>query len=203
MTFEDLQGKWKKHGERKVFLDSQMLLIQVKRNKRDFAAGIFCRDFREIIIGLIVITIFLIVSIQTNDWHSLFVILPTLFVIGFLIVDRITQKKMNIKMGDNLELCIKEAIREVRHQIWLLKNVLWWYLAPLWIGMYAYFIHSGVRRHGWDFWHDQELWIDLVLIALLCIGIYYMNQWAIKSELIPRRKELEDMLESIQSNGAE
>ena len=37
--------------------------------------------------------------------------------------------------------CVKDSLAQVEHQIWLLRNVFWWYLLPSAIPLLAFFAH--------------------------------------------------------------
>jgi 4-hydroxybenzoate polyprenyltransferase len=86
---------------------------------------------------------------------------------------------------------------QVNHQIWLLKNVFWWYLLPI---AAALGISFGVSA-----WHWRQEGIPMatgiILFVLVCAltygGVYWLNQIAVRKDLEPRRQELETLLSSL------
>jgi hypothetical protein len=96
-----------------------------------------------------------------------------------------------------------------RPQIWLLRNIFWWYLLPPGISIMAFFVHLN-----WT-WRDRLVarllskdWLDVldalghavpfvVVIGVYCF-IYWLNQYAVRTQLEPRRQELLTLLMSFE-----
>ncbi len=70
---------------------------------------------------------------------------------------------------------------------WLLKNVFWWYLAPLAAGLVIWFAYCNA-------------YIDIAVSLALYAGVYWLNQWAVRKELLPRKQELEQLRTGLQDN---
>jgi CubicO group peptidase (beta-lactamase class C family) len=90
----------------------------------------------------------------------------------------------------------------VEHQIWLLRNVFWWYLLPFTISILAFFADVTIQH--------SKSWIEALggggslfgfLLALYCF-IDYINQSAVRSQLEPRRQELLALLASLGGDDA-
>ena len=136
MNFDELQKKWQsQQGGFKLRIDADVLLKEVQRNKESFESSIFWRDVREAGGSLVMAVFFLYQGIKGNSWSLCLPGLACIFVGVFMIADRIIQKKKQPKPGDSLTDCIEISLAQVQHQIWLLKNVLWWYLLPFGIGI--------------------------------------------------------------------
>ncbi len=97
---------------------------------------------------------------------------------------------------------IKRSIDQSNHQIWLLRNIFWWYLLPPGIGMavvlsYVLYLvlQDGLlsRAHVWEVLYLTGV---AVLVALTFWGVYLLNQRAVRNELLPRKQELEELLET-------
>lgn len=83
---------------------------------------------------------------------------------------------------------------KVDEQIHLLKNVLWWYIAPIAIGV----LMVAIGQNGWT-----EFTIVYAAVVLLAsAGIYALNQRAVRRCLQPRREKLTRLLEQVEE-GAE
>ncbi len=122
----------------------------------------------------------------------------------FILVDRIVQKRKCPEHGGTLMGYIESSLTQVVHQIWLLKNILWWYLLPLGGGLLIWFSSCGLivtMLKGIEASLGYLFFIVACIIGtiLLYWGIYWLNQRAIRKELIPRKQELEELLESLKT----
>lgn len=199
MDPDKYQQAWQAHSsETHVTIDADLLLKEVQRNQRSFRAKIFYRDFREVGISLLMLPLWLYLGVTYSQPWTWYLMVPALiWVIGFFLVDRMRHKQKCIGPGETLLESVNESLIQVEHQIWLLRNVFWWYLLPFTISMLAFFAHLS--------WQVSELvakgWLDVVgvagefvfLVVVLSAGFYfidYINQRAVRTELEPRRQEL-------------
>jgi hypothetical protein len=172
---------------------------------------VFWRDVREIGVGVALVIFFLVFGMKYNAWPDIFLSGCILFVCLFLFMDRFGCRKNRLPDG-TLKECAENSLAEVNHQIWLLRNVFWWYLLPPLVGFVVqglwmeFFLMRGVQEvlEGPKTILSSVLdfLISLWLPAVLFIGVYWLNQWAVKAELLPRKREVEDLLQSI-NNGNE
>src|SRR6266700_3996678 len=139
MNFEDLQKAWRSQDPAaKVTINADVLLKEVRRNQQQFRATIFSRDVREVGVCALMTVFFLGWGIRWQ-WWSLYLLSFCCFFVGaFFLVDRIIQRRKQPVSNDSLQACIQNSLLQVNHQIWLLKNVFWWYLLPLLIGLGAF-----------------------------------------------------------------
>jgi hypothetical protein len=101
-----------------------------------------------------------------------------------------------------LNFYAKEALSQVEHQIWLLRNVFWWYLLPFCISIMAFFVHVSWNSSNslWDFSLSVG---DSGLILLVIYGaIYGVNQYAVRKTLEPRRRDLLKLVASLESESS-
>ncbi|MHC4154588.1 MAG: hypothetical protein ACYST6_06660 [Planctomycetota bacterium] len=201
MTFDELKKTWQSQRTGfKLTIDSDMLLKEVKRNKKHFASAIFWRDVREVGIALPASGFLAYWGLRNSLWPLLLVAFAVAGIGIFMIIDRVIQKRKLPQFAESLTGCIESSLAQVTHQIWLLKNVLWWYFLPPSIGIavfFAYMIYA-LRDLG-------------VLVCIVSISIfaaimlaywagYRLNQYCVRKDLIPRRKELEQLLTAL-TNG--
>lgn len=202
MKFDDLQRAWQNQPtDMRITIDPALLLQEVKRNKRDFEITIFWRDFREVAIAVVLAPLFFYFGLH-GGWPLFLLAVMCLFVAGYLVCDRIRQRRKRKSIPDTLRGTIESSMQQVKHQIWLLRNVFWWYLLPFSIGLAAL-----VGSAYWDTVKNYDpgyapktlcfLGIYAVLVVLLYWGIYHLNQWAVRKDLLPRKKELENLLETL------
>lgn len=201
MTFDELQKAWQSQQvDPKIAIDPDLLLKEVKRSKEYFESAIFWRDVRETS-GVPLMVLLCGYFWLKHDFWQLSILLPgVLFVAVFIIIDRMIQRRKQPKFSETLSDCIKSSLWQVNHQTWLLKNVLWWYLTPLFIGILIFLLYTvwAIRDTGaLGYILCSTI---LVVCILVYIHIYYLNQRAIKKELDPRRYELEDLLNSLKNS---
>lgn len=202
MNYEDLQKAWQNQGNpSRVNIDTRALLREVQRNKSDFDSMVFWRDMREVGVAFIMTGVFLYWGIWDGLWPVVLMAVGTLWIAVFMLVDRRRHRRRPPASADPLRSCIEASVQEVDHQIWLLTNVLWWYLLPPGI--------AGLPFIGYLAWTARSsdvLWLKLFVTGLcvvsgsLSLGVYHLNQWAVAKHLQPRRKELQDLLVSLGSS---
>ncbi len=204
MTFDELQNTWQSQSNLKLEIDSDTLLREVKRNKRNFESAIFWRDVREVSVAVMLFFFFLYFGIKHSLWPLSLLAILCLWVSVFMVIDRVVQKRRQPCLSDSLFICIKSSLAQINHQIWLLRNVLWWYLAPLGVGLIIWFSYCGLIVII-----SEEPSLRYLLFILACIvgticlywGIYWLNQMAVRKELLPRKEELENLQRSLENSG--
>ncbi|HPS55226.1 MAG TPA: hypothetical protein PLP05_06490 [Sedimentisphaerales bacterium] len=207
MTFNELHKNWQSQPKKfTLTIDSDLLLKEVERNRKDFVSSIFWRDFMEVGVSIIMFFFFIYIGLTEKIWPMFLLALSCLWLASFMITDRLMQKTREPKFAKILTDCIQTSLYQVNHQIWLLKNVIWWYLLPPGVGIAVFMIYMvfevskvGVSRSiGWI----SFLLGYLIFCFFLDWGIYLLNQRAVRKELFPRKEELEEILKSLKSNDA-
>ena len=200
MNFDELQKKWQsQQGGFKLRIDADVLLKEVRHNKESFESSIFWRDVREVGVFFALVPFFLYFALKFNLWSLYLPVLSCIFTGVFMILDRMIQKKKLLKSGDSLINCIETSLAQVEHQIWLLKNVLWWYLLPFIIGVSIFWVHVWwlARTASWTGLFIGGCFVWLFAIS---VGVYYLNRYCVRKKLIPRKQELEQLLRSLQND---
>jgi hypothetical protein len=201
VNFDELQKQWQSQPSGfKLSIDADILLKEVQRNKESFESSVFWSDVREVGIAFVLAPLFFYWAVESNSWSLSLPGVACVFVGVFMVVDRILQKKKYPKPNDPLIGCIEISLAQVVHQIWLLKNVLWWYLLPFAIGISIFW-----GDVAWQVRNDTGtglIFIGGCFVGLIVLytGIYYLNQWAIHKHLITRKQELEQLLRSLQND---
>jgi len=198
MNFEDLQKAWQSHDTgAKVTINADVLLKEVRRNQQHFWLGIFWRDVREVGVAAFMTWLFLHWAVRDREW-SMYLLSLACFGVGtFMLVDRWFQRRKRPVRSDSVRSCVEASLIEVNHQIWLLRNVFWWYLLPIQIGLGA-LICSVV-------WQARHARLTVIMglmgytlfCGLICWGIYKLNQFTVRKSLEPRRQQLEGLLTSL------
>ena len=206
MNFDDLQKKWQQQKTPdSIQIDSSILLTELRHNKQSFDAAIFWRDFREIAVALILIVFVVYDTIKTGDYKPLYIAGACVFVVLFMLIDRIRQNKTNPDPGPDASLrrTAEYSLIRVSHQIRLLKNVFWWYLLPFTAAIAILYLGSI----HWSWTEFIEGLPDSAIFPaggiILYIGIYFLNQLAVRYALQPRRQELEILLTRLTASAPE
>ena len=194
MNFEALQKAWQaQDANARATIDTDALLKKVRRDKNQFWRIIFWRDVREVGAAFLGTWYFFNRGLRNHDWTDCLMALACFGVGVFMLVDRRLQSRKKPVASDSLLAGIESSLQEVNHQIWLLKNVSWSYLLPLfatWLISVA--VTSWQERHttskliGWG--------VYVAFGILMYWYIYRLNQNAVKKSLRPRKHELEALL---------
>lgn len=193
MTFEQLQKTWQSQPSGfNLSIDSDLLLREVKRNKEHFERVVFWRDVREGGGSFLMFIFFLYLGLKDNIWPLFLLAVLVLFIGCFIVTDRIVQRKRHPVSVDSLVGCVETSLSQIEHQIWLLKNVFWWYLLPLSIGIAIFVSYIYWKLHVFS----PIPWISCGFFYLF---IYHLNQYVVRKELSPRKQELEQLLSSLKS----
>lgn len=212
MDPDKYQQAWQAHSaQTHVTVDAELLLKEVRRNQRDFRAMISCRDYREVVVALLLIPVWFYLGARNSSPWTWYLEVPALiWVIGFFLVDRMRHKPKPSDPRDPLLTSVKESLTQVEHQIWLLRNVVWWYLLPMLIPMLAFVAQTCAE----GFWLTARDWWDalgiasvsafvlVVFVTTFCF-IDYINQRAVRVQLEPRRQELLALLATIGDESTE
>ncbi len=86
---------------------------------------------------------------------------------------------------------LKAELRKVEIQIGLLKTVLWWYLLPLSVGAMLFYVGLGLS------WLSNAAFLGFTVAT--DAAIYWLNQTAVRRQLLPLKAELQSLLDSEQS----
>jgi hypothetical protein len=198
MNFEELQKAWQSQNPgATVTINTDLLLKEVRRNQHHFWMTIFWRDAREVGVAAFLTWLFLHWAIRDREW-SLYLLSFSCFGVGlFMLVDRWLQRRKRPVTNDPLRSCIEASLLQVNHQIWLLKNVFWWYLLPL-AAAIGISICAGIWRTRQAGFSVMKGWVVFVMFGVLIYwGVYWLNQFAVKKYLEPRRQELESLLSGL------
>jgi len=200
MNPDDLKQAWQtQSSQTRLTIDAELLLKEVQRNQWHFTSTIFWRDVREVGTALLMVPLWFYLGVKLSLPWTWYLTVPVLvWVAGFMLADRMRHKRQPPASGEPLRQRVESSLAQVEHQIWLLRNVFWWYLLPIALPVLAFFGQMAwlVRSGGW--WTAPVVAL-LVLPAVIALAAAYrLNQDAVRSELEPRRQELETLLMSLQ-----
>jgi CubicO group peptidase (beta-lactamase class C family) len=199
MDPDDFQKAWhSQSSQTRVTISADLLRKEVQRSERNFRATIFRRDFREVAVGLIMLPLWFYLGHQGSLPSTWWLGIPAItWVILFIVVDRFRHRQRPSEPGEPLVDSVKASLATTEHQIWLLRNVFWWYLLPFTIAIMAFFVQTAWLRHS-GFWPFLFALAPLVLFLFALYGfVYWLNQRAVRTDLEPRREELLTLLATL------
>jgi CubicO group peptidase (beta-lactamase class C family) len=197
MNFEELQKSWQAQDlGKKISIDATVLLSQVRRNQQQFRSLIFLRDLREVAVAVMLVPLFAWWGWR-DDWTYYLVAFDCALLAVYFLFDRLRQRRIVPRTEGSLKECAAAALAEVNHQIWLLRNILWWYLLPSFVPSMICVARMALKL-------GAPLPARLLFVAIMAAFLagvfgflYWFNQYAVRKELLPRRNELEQLLAGI------
>ncbi len=199
MDPDDYKQAWQTQtSQTRLTMDAELLLKEVRRNRRYFTAMIFWRDVREVGTCLLMVPLWLYLGVKNSSPWTWYLTVPALlWIAGYMLADRMRHKRQRLEPGEPLRQCVESSLAQVEHQIWLLRNVLWWYLLPIALPLLAFFGQVAWQERSGGWWTAIAMSGGVALGVIVFAGIYWLNQYAVRSDLEPRRRELETLLTSL------
>jgi hypothetical protein len=193
MDPDPLKASWQ--AQPRPAIDPERVLAEVRRDYQRFAATIFWRDVREVGVSLLLVPVWFYLGWALSLPWTWYLMVPALvWAAGFMLADRLRHPQRPPDPGEPLVRCVEGSLAQVDHQIWLLRNVGWWYLLPLVVPGLAFISHVGwqSRAGGWA----AALATAGVgaVVGLSLAWAYRLNQAAVRDKLEPRRRELQGLL---------
>jgi len=202
MSFDELQLAWQQ--QRAVSPQSVVdasAIREVRTKSRAFARTILWRDVREVLASFLVAGVFGHVAWSAHhegagSWPAWIAAALPLGVGCYFLIDRWVMRRRAVPQGGDLRTELNRAIGEVQHQIWLLRNVAWWYLAPL--ALSTIMLAVQLTFYGPE---NMPVWAELFVWAII-LGttgwldkwIWDLNQKAVRNDLEPRLQNLQAQL---------
>lgn len=127
MELDRYKQAWKSTaGQTKVRIDTELLTKAVQKSHRGFQSTISGRDTREVGIALLLLIYWVYKGLtKTMPWTWWLAVPALIWIAGFILVDRKRHPQRPSEPGEPLNFYAKEALTQVEHQIWLLRNVFW------------------------------------------------------------------------------
>lgn len=200
MDFDEMQRTWQSQGSGpQLAIDPEMLLNEIRRNKRSLEATVFWRDVINVGLATLGGAFFIRLGITLPYWPWLLPGLSMLWMAGFMFVDRMRWKRNTPLPREPVTACIESSLAQVNHQVWLMQNVLWWCVLPNGVGFIFLFCSLA--------WESRQIplvsLINLAFAGLCAVFfwfVYWLNQVGARKGLEPRQQELEALLDSLKTS---
>ena len=111
--------------------------------------------------SLLLVPLWLYLGVKLSlPWTWYLMVPALLWVAGYMLADRMRHKRQPPEPGEPLRQRVESSLAQVEHQIWLLRNVLWWYLLPMALAICVDLLARQIRE-GWlsvSSWPDGSPW---------------------------------------------
>lgn len=184
MNASELEHLWQK--QQPIELSPEkigQIAATVDAVDRKFRRKIWWRDLREIGAALVVAAFFGFVG---QTWLRWLAVASCLFVVAWIIRSRIMVRPS--RETPSVSGRLQQMIRETEMQIELTRSLLWWYLLPCAVAIFAMVLDSPPR------FPLPFLSIYGSGGAALYVAVYWVNQRAVRKVLEPRRENLRHTL---------
>ena len=202
MNWNDLRNVWS--GQQlppEHSVDLAALRDGFEAKRRRLARSLFWRDMREAWAGVVVSGIFAYFGWQMGraGWPIAFAVVLLLGLTGFFVLERVRAHRQKVENDAPLLAKIEGDIAELRHQRRLLLNVATWYLGPC-IAAAAILGVTKMAHAPIPLAAKLETGgIQLLLFALVSWGVWALNRRAVRKQIEPRLRELEDLRQALLS----
>lgn len=191
MNDETLEQLWRNQPIPELDPDLAQLVAVTRHRHRRLQRTLFWRDFRETMVGLALIPVWIYLGLHGRALWTWYLMIPALvFIVSFLLIDRHRHGPAQGHPGDSVTEALIQALREVEHQIWLLRHVHWWYLSPLLLALLANDFDEFLRGHQ----PTSGFIVNLAINLAVCGGVWWLNRWVAGNSLETRRVELKTLL---------
>ncbi len=201
MDVERLREAWQTQDVQSADMDADKAVRMILRKGKKLENGALWSDIVDSVIALVVAAAYIWIghNLSQNLWPSYLAAACFCWAPVFLIVGRRTQPALDT--GATMKVAIEQQLLRVERQIRLLRGVAWWGLLPCTLGMMLILVDLGSQIHP-DFWTNPPRFflVMVLLIAVLNLGIYWLNQVCVKKVLLPHRQELESALRETETD---
>jgi CubicO group peptidase (beta-lactamase class C family) len=196
---DNLKEAWlAQTSQTRLTIDADLLLKEVRRNQNAFTAQILWRDVTEVGVSLLMVPVWFYLGAKHSlPWMWYLGVPALLWVAGFMLADRMRLRSYSSQRGESLSQRVESSLAQVEHQIWLLRNVLWWYLLPPGLAVLAFFGQCAWEARSGGWWVAAVILGCVAVEAIVFSSTYWLNQKAVSSDLEPRRQELQALLASL------
>jgi hypothetical protein len=195
MHDDALKQLWKgQHFEALPALPDEAQIAAMKKRMKCFDKTIEGRDYRDVAACIFIIAFFVWdLAFRNNSvltQTGCIVLIASAVFIGWQLIGS-KRRLPRAEPSAPVFGAVKVELQKVENQIGLLQSVAWWYLLPLFVGVLL--CNWGARGS-----FPSKL-VYLVSVLALYVFIYWLNQFAVKKNLLPLKRALEALLRSAET----
>ena len=198
MNDDELKKLWQQQPLRKPDVSSEQLISAMQKQTSQLRRTLLARDVGELVACAVVIIIFGIYYFTLSQTPlsrlgDLIVIGSSIFIAWKLVHAR--RSNPPAPPGATVVESLRAELNAVRAQSRLLRSVLWWYLLPLGIGIFA----CTWGSFGGGFGSLVFEIVYAIAVIALYVWIYRLNQTARAKQLLPVEAQLESLIRSAET----
>lgn len=199
MNPDDLKQAWQAQADQtRLIVDTDRLFEEFRQSQQKFDATLIVRDLVEVGTAVILLPIWVAMGVLIKLPWTWYLTMPALvWIAGYMFVDLRRHRSRPDEASEPLRQRVESSLAQVNHQIWLLRNVQWWYLLPMFVPMMIFISDVAWRAGG----GGLETVLVIVILGGIVAGIhtliYFRNQSAVRLTLEPRRQELTTLLATL------
>ena len=193
MDLEDIQKAWDSQEENPALdFDETSLRSHVRTKVRTFGRLV---GWTEIFTaGMLLFITAMFLRDPISEGHDLVLIVPaiaSLVAACFVIAGRVLRKKREIAYDDSIKGIVEKSISRIDYQEKRLKSFLWWFAAPMMLGLLIGLVIVDASKRYLFF----TVFIPLFVLSIgLC---YWQIKKEIKNKLMPERDSLASLLKTL------
>ena len=202
MNFERITQVWATQGKEDVVIaDEPALLKQIETRYKKWSRALTWLTFQEGVPSMALTFFFTYLGLREEAGAWVFFVMAHISLASavFFFATTLKQRFREKAYEDSLKGELQRSLDQVNHYVWLLGKCMWWQGLPLIAiaGLWMYwkgFIEGSVD----DTANLQKLAGLFLLFLAMIYGFVRMNLWQVRKNHLPRKKALEDLLESIE-----
>jgi hypothetical protein len=196
MSLEDLKEEWRNEMDRSISTSElENLLNDVQSRCTGMDRSIHWRDVREILAAVFVIGVFAAVwpLYRSSPVAILGVTLICLGAALIIYVLMSARKPEPLSFHASVLDFSRNRLAWLDGQIRLLRTVVWWYVAPMFVG--CVLLNWSVNRGA-----SLAFGLQALIMFAIAAGIVGLNQYAVRRSLQPLRDDLARLIEALEGN---
>lgn len=193
MEKETLTGIWKKvSNDNLIQIKKNNFQMEINNKVSQLESAINSRNKLEIFVAILIMPFAVYKGLNAPTLISqigAFLLIPSLLLIIYKLISGQKLKKYDLTKSLNEFLNHSYAVLKQEKQ--LLGSVIYWYILPGFISLSIYFIgkNSGLVKTA----------LALSILALVNVFVYYLNMRAVKNQIEPVIKRIDQTLKELNS----
>jgi hypothetical protein len=195
MNLEEIKREWREAMDRSIPPnDLNDLVAVVERRCTETERQVRGRDTREVLAALVVVGAFAAMwPLYRSSPVAVFGVALIVFGSALIVYMLMRSRTQDPAPFHNSVLEFSRTrLAWLDRQIRLLRNVVWWYVAPL---------AAGCLLFGWGLAGGRSVAFALhaVVVIAVATGIVLLNQWVVRRHLQPLRDNLARLIQSLEA----
>lgn len=194
--FDTMQLLWQQDpGTGRFSIDADSMHREILKQSKRFDSQVRFRDYLEGTLGFLIAIFFAVVPVLMRgaapwyaDWAWFALSAGCLFVACAFVYQRRQAQQWTTDDSQPISTSLRNSRDHLEHQIYLLRNVLWWYCLPIELPLVLVAFTSPM-------FEGFRVAYTLASLAFMG-GIVAYNLWHVRHNLMPQRDAVTHLLQS-------